>query len=378
VPRFALLSLVVLLCLSGQEPTAEIPPLIDAGNASYMKGDYEAARKSFLEAWKLAQKKPPSDPVRYDVLKRLTSVRGAAGEFADADEFLQMAINWRENTYGQNDPRVAEDLLISFSLTRGMKNYDRALLILSRVMGIHRLAYGGDSTAMADDFSRMALVYLEQKNMQGAVNALNNALEIRKKTAGPLDPSLVPDLDRLAGTHIALRGYDKAETAYRYALVIRETLYGKDDADLIASVDGLAYALFGQKKYEEAEPLYQRLIRLWSKSVGEDHPMVAMALDKVAVFFADQKKFDQAKEATEQATAIRAHFLASGLSEAATEQLAEGNKADAIALYRRALLVLDPPNSLYQELREQIEEIVKNQEAPPPKVPVKRAPAKKK
>lgn len=358
-----------------QDPPPAIPPLIDSGHAAYMKGDYEAARQFFLQAWELAQQKPPSDPVRYDVLKRLTSVRNAAGEFADADSFLQMAINWRENAFGQSDPRVADDLLISVSLSRGMKNYDRALLILSRVMGIHRIAYGAECTAIADDYSRMALVFLEQKNMPGAVNALNNALEMRKKTTGAMDPSLVPDLDRLAGTHIAMRNYEKAEAAYRYALVIRETLYGKDDADLIATVDGLAYALFGQKKYDVAEPLYQRLIGLWIKSVGDDHPMVAMALDKVAVFYADQKKFDQSKEATGRATAIRAHFLAAGLSAAATEQLAENNKPDAIALYRRALLVMDPPHPIYQEMRGQIEEIIKSQEAPPPP---RRIPPKKK
>ena len=137
--------LLLLAVAAVQEPAPEIPPLIDAGNIAYMKGDYETARQSFLQAWDLAQQKPPSDPVRYDVLKRLTSVRNAAGDFADADNFLQMAINWRENVFGQNDARVAEDLLISISLSRGLKNYDRALLILSRVMGIHRIAYGADS-----------------------------------------------------------------------------------------------------------------------------------------------------------------------------------------------------------------------------------------
>jgi len=54
--------------------------------------------------------------------------------------------------------------------------------------------------------------------------------------------------------------------------------------------------------------------------------MVAVALDKVATFYADQKKFDQAKEAQDRGNAIRAHFLATGLSVAATEQTAEGNK----------------------------------------------------
>src|SRR6185369_1102956 len=316
-------------------------------------------------------------PLRYDIYKRLTSVRSAAGEFADADNYLQMAINWRETIIGQNDPKIADDLLISVGLCRGMKNYERARLILQRVMALHRIAYGPDSIAVADDFSRIAQIYMEEKNVPAAIGSLNTALGIRGKTLSPLDPGLVPDLDRLAGAYIVTRAYDKAEEVYRHSLVIRETLFGKDDADLIATVDGLAYAVFGQKKYDDAEAIYKRLVGLWVKSVGEDHPMVALVLDKVATFYADQKKFDQAKEAQEHANAIRAHFFATGLSVAATEQTIEGNKDAALALYKRAFAALDPPNPIYEELSGNIGEIIKNTEAPP-KVTKKAPPPRKK
>jgi len=357
-----------------QEP---IPPLLDAGNAAYIKGDYETARQAFLKAWEAAQQTPPIDPIRYDVLKRLTAIRAAAGEFEDADQFLQMAINWRENTNGQNDPKIADDLLQSVQLCRGMKNYDRALMILTRVMVMHRSAYGTETALFADDLSREAQIQMEKKNVPAAIRALDNAISIRTKAAGPLDPSLIGDLDRLAGAHIFLRSYDRAEEAYRRALVIRETLLGKNDADLIATVDGLAYACFGQKKFAEADPLYQRLIGLWVKSVGEDHPMVAIALDKVATFYAEQKKYDQAKEASDRANAIRAQFLATGLSGAATEQIAEGNKDAALGLYRRALAVMDPPHPVFEENRAVIEEIVKSMTAATPKAPVRKPLTKK-
>src|ERR1017187_2553787 len=89
-----------LWTVAAQEPVADIPTLLQAGNASNMRGDYEAARQSFAKAWELAQATSPDDPLRYDILKRLTSVRAAAGEFADADNYLQMAITWREQSLG--------------------------------------------------------------------------------------------------------------------------------------------------------------------------------------------------------------------------------------------------------------------------------------
>lgn len=358
--RFA----IILLLVSAAYSQEDVSSLMTAGNASYMRGDYEAARQSFLKAWETAQTLPPGEPVRYDVLKRLTSVRAAVGEFAEADGYLQQAINWRETVNGQNDPKLADDLLHSVALCRGMKNYDRALLILNRVMGMHRFQFGAPSVALADDFSRRAQIHSDQKQLPAAIADLQAALQMRTELKGALDVSLVGDLDRLGTAQTTMRAYDQAEEVYRHALVIRESLLGKDDPDLIATVDGLAYACFGQKKYDQAEPIYQRLIGLWTKSLGPDHPMVAMALDKVAVFYADQKKYEPAREATDRANAIRAHFLATGLSAAAAEQFEEGHRDAAVSLYKRALAAMDPPDPIFDELRQQDEQILKAMVAP--------------
>ena len=344
-----------------------IPQLTKDGDAFYLKGDYEAARQAFTSAWELAQQTPKDNPVRYDILKRLTSVRAAAGEFADADNWLQQAITWRENTLGQKDPKIADDLLISVGLCRGMKDFDRALVILRRVQSLHVEAYTFDSTMVADDFSRIGSVYAEQKKIDSAINSIDAALAIRTKLGGPLDPSLISDLDRLGEYHTLMRAYDQAEAAFRHVLVIRETLYGKTHADLISTVDGLAYALFGQQKYDEADPVYQRLIGLWESSVGKDHAMVAVALDKLAAFYSAQKKYPEVREALERSTAIRARFLAMGISQQATQAFTEEQTEQVKAFYRRGLAVLDPPNPINDDLREQFEGMLKAMDAPPPK-----------
>jgi tetratricopeptide (TPR) repeat protein len=176
-------------CLTAQEvPASTIPQLTKDGDALYLKGDYEGARLAFTSAWELAQQTPRDNPVRYDILKRLTSVRAAAGEFADADNWLQLAIHWRENTLGQKDPKIADDLLILVGLCRGMKDLDRALVVLRRVQGLHAELYTFDSAAVADDLSRMGSVYAEQKKIDDAINSVDAALEIRTKLGGPRNP----------------------------------------------------------------------------------------------------------------------------------------------------------------------------------------------
>lgn len=365
------------------KPAPTIPDLEASAQGFYMHGDYEGAHQSLLKAWELAQQLPVPDPVRYDVLKRLATVRAAVGEYADADNFLQLAISWREQNLGPDDPKIPDDVLLSVGYARSQKQYDRALWIMNRVVRLHvepRIKAGASPQEatycipVADDDSRIAQIQMELKKPDAAVGSLNAALDIRTKLLGPLDPSLVYDLDRLGGIQITLRQYDQAEQTYRHALVVRETLYGKVHGDLLGTLDGLAYALFGQKKYDEAEPVYQRLLDLWISSMGTDkHAMVAIALDKMAVFYADQKKWDQSRQAETRANAIRAYLLAEGLSVEASQRIDEGVMAEAIPIYKRAIKILDPPSEVYDEERATLENMQKEIEKvlnhPPGKTP---------
>jgi tetratricopeptide (TPR) repeat protein len=367
--------LLIALCGSAfaQEPVVVEDPVkvlaakIKDGDTAYLKGDYEAARQTFLSAWDLLQTTPKENPVRYDILKRIANVRAAAGEFKDADEWLQQAITWRENTLGQRDPKIADDLLISVSYCRGMKDFERAMAIMHRVQSLHVAIYSFESSMVADDFHRIAQVYMELKQPEPAINSLKTALGIRTRLTGPLDPTLVPDLDRLGELYTLQRQYDDAIATFKHNLVIRETIYGKVHADLISTVDGLAYALFGALKYDDAEPVYQRLIGLWEATVGKEHPMIAVTLDKVAVFYAAQKKLPETRAALERSTAVRARFHAMGLSQQATQAFTEQQLDQAKEYYKRALVALDPPNEMNDELKSQFEAMLKALEAPLPK-----------
>ena len=395
VRTIGLLLLAAACCLAQDDkppqedkPAPSIPDLEKTAQGLYMHADYEGARQSLLQAWDEAQQLPREDPVRYDVLKRLSTVRAAVGQYAGAEEFLQLAISWREQNLGPDDPKIPDDVLLTVSYARSLKEYDRALWTMKRVLRLHiepKIKAGAspddaaNSIPVADDYSRIAQIQMELKKPDAAIESLHAALEIRTKLLGPLDPSLVYDLDRLAGIQVTLRQYDRAEETYRHALVVRETLYGRVHGDLLGTLDGLAYSLFGQKKYDDAEPVYQRLLDLWITSMGTDkHAMVAIALDKMAVFYADQKKWEQAREAETRANAIRAYLLAEGLSVEASQRIDEGVMAESLPIYKRAIKILDPPNEVYDEQRATLENMRKEVEKVVDKPPSKSPPPSKK
>ena len=369
--------LSLALVIRADDQPSEIQQAMQAGEASYRKADYDAARTSYEKAWQLVQETPGNNPARYDILKRLTTIRASLGQYAEADAYLQLAMNWHETHVARDDARMIEDYLASATLCRRMKDYDRALAILGRVRDLHARSEGLESITVATDLGRLAQIYIDQKKPESAEGLLQGALKIRTKLTGQYDASLLHDLDMLGDVSTKLREYEQAEDAYRRALIIRESLFGKISLELISSVDGLAYALFGEKKYDEADAMYRRLIDSWVGTAGKDHPLLALAYDKVAVFYAEQKKFERAKDAAEHSNAIRAHFLATGLAQDAAEQQAEGNIAETKALYHRALAALYPPNPLYDELRAQCEIILKSLETPKPKSTVKPPPRRK-
>jgi tetratricopeptide (TPR) repeat protein len=304
----ALLSFLALGILAAQEPPPDLDQSLKASRASFSKGDYESARKSIEEAWKLAEQTPADDLRRYEVLKQFSAVLAATRAYTEAENYLQLAINWRENTNGLDDPKVADDLIDLVALCRGEHDFARGLVVQERIVQIHMKSGGARDALLADDFDRKAQLHLNLKDPEKAVGAFQTALIFRESSAGPDHPAILPDLDHLAIALVTVRRYDRAEEVYRRALILRERLYGPTHADLLATLDGLAYSLFGQKKYDDAEPVYKRLLALWETSAGPGHPMVALMLDKMTTFYRDQQKWDQAKETAARAIAVRETF----------------------------------------------------------------------
>src|ERR1700692_4317350 len=88
------------IALFGQDPP-DIETLLKTAHAAYRKADYPAARKSLEDAWTAAGDLPANDPKRYEILKQLSGVLTASGANEDAEKFIELAINWRENAVGR-------------------------------------------------------------------------------------------------------------------------------------------------------------------------------------------------------------------------------------------------------------------------------------
>lgn len=327
--------LLIVLCSVGQ---AQQPNLIADGDVAFSRGDYDGARRFFEKA---LTGLPPDSAASYDLLKRLTSTSAAAGKFGDAQRYLQKALQVNDSTH-----ESAEDLALSVNLDMRLKAYDRALTTAQRIQVLHTATYGDEGVPAADDLFRIAQIYVAESAPAKALDPLYRAREMRMRLGGALDPGLLPILDLFneasgkmpnGGMHGRIN-----EEFYRQALAIRESLYGPNSSELIPTVEALADLYTGEAMLAAAEPLYQRLLALWEIAAGADHPMVAVTLDKLVVFYVKKGEPAMARAALARSVAIRARFLADGLSIQAADATSENHPAEARALYNRALVALGP------------------------------------
>jgi tetratricopeptide (TPR) repeat protein len=367
---------LAVLCLVGccssagaQEVTvaATFQALLKEGDSAFANGEYATAGRSFEKALQIALQSPPDSPIRYEVLKRLTSSSAASGQFTDAQRYVRQAIEWRETTIGPNDPKIEDDLKLSVTLDMRTQEFDRALATARRIQAMHVKTYSSESIPAADDLLRIGQIYLAERKPQEAVHSLAEAAQVRTKLLGFLDPGLLPVLDRLNEAFVAIGGVGANRGVLRQALVIRETLYGENSTEILSTLEGLADACSAGGQSIAAEPLYLRLLSLWENLVGKDHPMVAITLDKLVVFYAKEGALEKAREALTRSVAIRARFLAVGLSHQAADEIAEEHLARAKALYNRALAALGPPGPANEELVSQIKKALGDLQTSPAK-----------
>jgi len=201
--RLLFFSVSLSICLCAQPQTQEPTPAesvqlsISECDKGFANGAYENARQSFEAAWQKAQRLPVGAPVRYEILKRLTTTTAAAGQFEAAESCLEQAIAWRESTAGHDDSKLADDLLLSINFNLRTKNFDRAGAAAKRVWNLHIASYTAESLPVADDLLRMGHVSLSAGSPRDALHFLSEALDLRTRLASLLDPGLLPILDAM-------------------------------------------------------------------------------------------------------------------------------------------------------------------------------------
>jgi tetratricopeptide (TPR) repeat protein/transcriptional regulator with XRE-family HTH domain len=268
------------------------------------------------------------------------------GQYTEAEQLFQYALQMRERALGPDHPDVAASLNRLALLFISQGKYIEAEPLFQRALQIWKRALGPDHPETVAALNNLALIHLNQGQYTEAETLFQHALQIWEQKLGAGHAKVGAALYNLGDLYLTQDKYMEAEPFFLRALRIWEQVWGPEDTDVAYALEGLANLSREIGNYESAEAFFQRALRIREKWLGSEHPGVANLLHGLGALSLKQEQIEQAEQFYQQALAIRerCHGLfhvktAQTLHDLALLRQKQGNLSEAIPFAKRALSI---------------------------------------
>ncbi|NLF38702.1 CHAT domain-containing protein [bacterium] len=270
-------------------------------------GRYDEALRLYLEALDVyTNTLGPRHPRVATVSRNLAGVYAALGRYADAEDQYAVAVQACEQAHGSNHPAVASTLNDFAAFCRRQGKYAEAETLYLRALAIRTHVFGPAHRAVGESRGSLARLYEDQGRYADAAREHEAALAILEASLGTNHPAVARVLCRMAAVQCALSNGAAGSALALRARALQERVLGPRHPDVAATIQCLGDAFLLQGSKHLAEQAYKEALHIRGAALGPLHPDTADALARVA------------------ACAAR-----------------KGNTGHAVALYVRALRVLD-------------------------------------
>ncbi len=214
---------------------------------------YESFRKSFSNPWR--------------------SQEDALSDLAKMNKYTKIEGPFMKRLLKSEEPEQL--LLFAEILRKELEEYERALEIYRRVLGLQEEAHGADNPEMAATYQSIGLVLGAMGDTDESLQNLLKALAIQESFLGA-DHADVADSYVEIGHMLSKRGdYSGAYTQYQRTMLIRENKLGKEHFTVINSIQDIGLVLQKKGDFEESEKEYRKALAIQRSVLGDDHMDVA-------------------------------------------------------------------------------------------------------
>jgi CHAT domain-containing protein/Tfp pilus assembly protein PilF len=346
--------LVLPAGVASQSESAEsrfqaIRTLIDAGR--YVEA--ENAAEAFVSTVRASRQASEGNDRAIDILVEalVRNGRGAEGRTRDLAEEV---VNSRKAT-GQADHALASSLRRLGDVLVEAGDYRQAREPTERALQIDEAVLGASHPEVAVDLDHLGRVLMLIERYDEALAASTHALAINETVLDPFDVGIARSLE-VRGAVLQRRGdYSAARPALERALTIRNRATAPR-AEMAGTLSRLGEQARFEGNFVEAIQFSERALTLAEQTLRLDHPDIASYLRLLAIPVAAQGDLARARTLRERALAIGERALGSDhlllavqLNDLGTSLSAEGEYTRASALYERASKIyeraLGPDNS---------------------------------
>gem|GEM_PF-1160375 len=243
--------------------------------------------------------------------------------FAEGEALLARAVAEAES-FGPQDPRVAESLTALADCYRMQRKYEEAEACCLRALRIEEKRLGSDDPELVLVLSKLGQVLRDQRRFEEGEEPYRRALALQEQvlraqeeTLGPDHLDLIETLEVLGDISGAMAG-PWEEEPYRKrqleicerALAQREREFGPEHPVVAEALVARAEVLRGPDAREEAARLYEQALAIRGKELGPDHPELADMLEKLGDLYATRGKHAEALPFYQRTLAIRENAAA--------------------------------------------------------------------
>jgi tetratricopeptide (TPR) repeat protein/serine/threonine protein kinase len=229
---------------------------------------------------------------------------------------------------------------------RGLKNFPRALEYYDRALPILTRVLGEEDANIASLHKNMAIVCHEQGYDLRALEHNERALSISAQVLGPRHPTVVQVLTNMAGMFYDQRDFSGALKHLQLALEIQVDALGERHPGNAKLLLKMGNAFSDNNDDARALDHYERAISITAENLGERHPEVALILRNMASIFEDKAEYRLALEHLEAARSIlvdafgeRHRAVANTLFSLSRVYSKQGDYAQALEFCERSLTI---------------------------------------
>ena len=244
-------------------------------------------------------------------LTYLGNLHDRMGEYEQAKEFHERAVELDETVLGRAHPRLAVTLSNLGNTLYRLGENDEARAVLERAVSIRTTVYGEDHPLLGTGYNNLANSLFSAGELEDAKQMFRKAVEIKERTLGPNHPDVASSLANWASVHQKLDQNEEARDLLRRALTILEADLGPDHPNVAMIHHNLGETTGVLGHAEQAEQHYATAIERLERTLGPDHVYLAYPLAGMARTLSKNGRHAEALKYVERAHRLRVEGEAS-------------------------------------------------------------------
>lgn len=240
------------------------------------------------------------------------------GRVPQAIHFYEQCLTIVISMKGESNNDAIRILLLIGMLWYDINHFDQAHAYLMRALVNAKVAYGPNSSMLANILNKVGNNFYEQKEYTHALEAYQEGLAVERKVYLPFSDNIATTLLNIARVYQHLKESYKALESYGESLSIKLRLRDSEAIATILSNTGLIYEEL--ERYDQAAHVLEQAVGLYRRRIvdgeGGDNEVLLLssALNTLGLVHTKQSKFGLAIFSFREALEIRRFRCKDGLN----------------------------------------------------------------